>query len=58
MTAFLLIALAVGAGYGAGVGRAFKQGVTPSGGGPSGDAYLNEDGSYLLNEDGSFLLLE
>lgn len=32
--------------------------VAAPGGGPSGSAYLLEDGSYLLLEDGSFILVE
>ena len=33
-------------------------GVTPSAGGPAGDALLLETGDYLLLETGDYLLLE
>ena len=49
------------AGFGVGRGWSFPMNNDEEelGGGPSGDAYLLEDGSgYYLNEDGSYYLKE
>lgn len=59
-TLFLFIGL-VGAGIAAhrsNLGLSLSLSMGSGTGGPSGPAFLREDGGYILREDGSYLLRE